>query len=177
MLLSFAQFEREVTAERVRDKIAASKAKGFWMGGTVPIGYRTEARSLQPAPEEAALVRGIFARYLALGSVSKLKSELDAPGIRTPERLHRSGSRGGGAAISRGRLYDLLANDPCRFDRLVYFVDNRDQAAAEAVGRIWVSAPARRPRGDRCRRPLPGRAAGRCGSRATGRRRARPAPA
>ena len=110
VLLSFAQFEREVTAERVRDKIAASKAKGMWMGGTVPIGYRTEARSLQPVPEEAALVRRIFARYLALGSVSKLKAELDAAGLRTPDRLHRSGSRGGGAAFSRGKLYALLAN-------------------------------------------------------------------
>ena len=110
VLLSFAQFEREVTAERVRDKIAASKAKGMWMGGPVPIGYRTEARSLQPVPEEAALVRRIFERYLALGSVSKLKAELDAAGIRTPDRLHRSGSRGGGAAFSRGKLYALLAN-------------------------------------------------------------------
>ena len=113
VLLSFAQFEREVTAERVRDKIAASKAKGIWMGGPVPIGYRTAARSLQPAPEEAALVRRIFARYLALGSVGKLKAELDAAGLRTPERLHRSGSRGGGAAFSRGRLYALLANPLC----------------------------------------------------------------
>ena len=69
VLLSFAQFEREVTAERVRDKIAASKAKGMWMGGVVPIGYRAAARSLQPVPEEAALVQRIFERYLALGSV------------------------------------------------------------------------------------------------------------
>ena len=110
VLLSFAQFEREVTAERVRDKIAASKAKGMWMGGVVPIGYRAEARSLQPVPEEAALVQRIFARYLALGSVHRLKAELDAAGIRTPERRHRDGSRSGGAAFSRGKLYDLLAN-------------------------------------------------------------------
>ena len=110
VLLSFAQFEREVTAERVRDKIAASKAKGMWMGGPVPIGYRAEARSLQPVPDEAALVRRIFERYLALGSVHKLKAELDAAGIRTPERRHRNGSGRGGAAFSRGRLYNLLAN-------------------------------------------------------------------
>ena len=63
VLLSFAQFEREVTAERIRDKIAASKAKGMWMGGTVPIGYRVEARKLLPVPAEAALVRRIFDRY------------------------------------------------------------------------------------------------------------------
>jgi site-specific DNA recombinase len=110
VLLSFAQFEREVTAERVRDKIAASKAKGMWMGGPVPIGYRAEARSLQPVPEEAALVRQIFERYLALGSVHRLKAELDGAGIRTPERLHRDGGRSGGAAFSRGKLYTLLAN-------------------------------------------------------------------
>ena len=110
VLLSFAQFEREVTAERVRDKIAASKAKGMWMGGVVPIGYRAEARSLQPVPEEAALVQRIFARYLALGSVHRLKAELDAAGLRTPERRHRDGSCSGGAAFSRGKLYALLAN-------------------------------------------------------------------
>ena len=110
VLLSFAQFEREVTAERVRDKIAASKAKGMWMGGVVPIGYRAEARSLQPVPEEAALVRQIFERYLALGSMLRLKAELDAAGIRTPERQHRNGRSSGGAAFSRGRLYNLLAN-------------------------------------------------------------------
>ena len=110
VLLSFAQFEREVTAERVRDKIAASKAKGMWMGGVVPIGYRAAARSLQPVPEEAALVQQIFTRYLALGSVRRLKAELDEAGIRTPERLHRNGRGSGGAAFSRGRLYNLLAN-------------------------------------------------------------------
>jgi site-specific DNA recombinase len=110
VLLSFAQFEREVTAERVRDKIAASKAKGMWMGGVVPIGYRAEARSLQPVPDEAALVQRIFTRYLALGSVQRLKAELDGAGIRTPQRLHRSGRSSGRAAFSRGRLYNLLAN-------------------------------------------------------------------
>ena len=110
VLLSFAQFEREVTAERVRDKIAASKAKGMWMGGVVPIGYRADGRSLQPVPEEAALVRQIFARYLALGSVQRLKAELDAAGLRTPERRHRDGSCSGAAAFSRGKLYTLLAN-------------------------------------------------------------------
>jgi DNA invertase Pin-like site-specific DNA recombinase len=110
VLLSFAQFEREVTAERVRDKIAASKAKGMWMGGVVPIGYRAEARSLQPVPEEAEMVRHIFERYLALGSVQRLKAELDGAGIRTPERPHRNGRSSGRAAFSRGKLYNMLAN-------------------------------------------------------------------
>ena len=109
VLLSFAQFEREVTAERVRDKIAASKAKGMWMGGVVPIGYRAEARSLQPVPEEAALVQRIFARYLALGSVHRLKAELDAAGIRTPERPHRERTQ-----QRRCRLLPRQALQPAR---------------------------------------------------------------
>ena len=110
VLLSFAQFEREVTAERVRDKIAASKAKGMWMGGVVPIGYCAAARTLRPVPDEAALVQQIYTRYLVLGSVQRLKAELDGAGICTPERLHRNGRGSGGAAFSRGRLYNLLAN-------------------------------------------------------------------
>ena len=110
VLLSFSQFERELAAERIRDKIAASKVRGLWMGGTVPIGYRAEARTLTAVPEEAALVTRIFERYLALGSVNRLKAELDAAGIRTPERRHRNGRRSGGAAFSRGKLYAMLAN-------------------------------------------------------------------
>ena len=110
VLLSFAQFEREVTAERIRDKIAASKAKGMWMGGTVPIGYRSEARSLVPEPGEAKLVRRIFERYLALGSVTALKAELKQEGMRTPIRRHRSGRSSGGRPFSRGKLYALLTN-------------------------------------------------------------------
>ena len=70
VLLSFAQFEREVTGERIRDKIAASKRKGLWMGGVVPMGYRVEDRKLVLDEEEAATVRKIFERYLALRSIS-----------------------------------------------------------------------------------------------------------
>ena len=110
VLLSFAQFEREVTAERIRDKIAASKARGMWMGGIVPIGYRPEGRSLVPVPEEAATVQRIFERYLALGSVNALRAELEADGFRTPERRHRSGRTSGGTAFSRGKLYVMLTN-------------------------------------------------------------------
>jgi DNA invertase Pin-like site-specific DNA recombinase len=110
VLLSFAQFEREVTAERIRDKVRASKAKGMWMGGTVPIGFRVEARRLVSVPEEAALVRRIYERYLALGSVGLLKAELDRSGILTPIREHRNGKRSGAAAFSRGQLYCLIAN-------------------------------------------------------------------
>jgi DNA invertase Pin-like site-specific DNA recombinase len=110
VLLSFAQFEREVTAERIRDKIAASKRKGMWMGGVVPIGYRVDARSLTPASEEVPLVRRVFERYLALGSVTKLKDELDRSGIRTPERRGRDGGSAGGHRFSRGKLYAMLRN-------------------------------------------------------------------
>ena len=74
MLLSFAQFEREVTAERIRDKIAASKARGMWMGGVPPLGYAPNARSLTIVEEQAALVRHIFSRYLALGTVRLLET-------------------------------------------------------------------------------------------------------
>ena len=77
VLLSFAQFEREVTGERIRDKIAASKKKGIWMGGVVPLGYRVENRALHVVEEHAAFVRGLFRRYLEIGSVVRLKAILD----------------------------------------------------------------------------------------------------
>ena len=110
VLLSFAQFEREVTAERIRDKIAASKKKGMWMGGVVPIGYRVAARKLLPHPEEAAQVREIFERYLALGTVPKLQAEMELRGLRTPQRTSVGGRVTGGAIFSRGKLYHLLTN-------------------------------------------------------------------
>src|SRR6059058_3380343 len=83
VLLSFAQFEREVTGERIRDKIAASKKKGIWMGGPVPLGYRCIDKKLVVVPEEAEAVRIIFTRYLALGSIAALIEDLDRLGIRT----------------------------------------------------------------------------------------------
>ena len=86
MLLSFAQFEREVTAERIRDKIAASKAKGMWMGGTPPLGYRPYGRSLAIVDEHAALVRDIHARYLSLGNVRLVADELHRAKVTVPLR-------------------------------------------------------------------------------------------
>src|SRR5258707_14546385 len=88
ILLSFAQFEREVIGERVRDKIAASKKKGMWMGGLAPLGYAAQDRKLIVVPEEAQAVRRIFARYRELGSVRRLKQELDKAGIRS-KQAHR----------------------------------------------------------------------------------------
>ena len=109
MLLSFAQFEREVTAERIRDKIAASKAKGMWMGGTPPIGYAPDGRSLVVVEEHAALVREVFARYLVLGNVRRVVEALHAEGIRSPVRIMaKSGKSFGGVPLSRGQIYNLL---------------------------------------------------------------------
>ena len=83
VLLSFAQFEREVIGERIRDKIAASKKKGMWMGGVPPLGYRGRDRKLLIVDSEAELVRSIFRRYAELGSVRLLKAELEAQGINS----------------------------------------------------------------------------------------------
>jgi site-specific DNA recombinase len=112
MLLSFAQFEREVTAERIRDKIAASKAKGMWMGGTPPLGYRPDGRSLTIVEEHAELIRNLFRRYLELCNVRLLAESLQAEGIRTPvrERTTGRGKQFGGAVFSRGQLYKILSN-------------------------------------------------------------------
>jgi site-specific DNA recombinase len=110
MLLSFAQFEREVTGERIRDKIAASKRKGIWMGGTVPLGYRVKDRRLVVVPGEAAQVRHIMERYIALGSVPELVADLERDGYRTKVQKGASGPHKGGCVYRRGTLYHLLSN-------------------------------------------------------------------
>jgi DNA invertase Pin-like site-specific DNA recombinase len=110
MLLSFAQFEREVTAERIRDKISASKARGMWMGGTPPLGYKPDGRSLAVVHEHADLIRRIYDRYLELGSVRSLAIELDSDRVRTPVRTRTNGGQIGGARFSRGQLYQILKN-------------------------------------------------------------------
>jgi site-specific DNA recombinase len=110
VLLSFAQFEREVTGERIRDKIAASKARGMWMGGVVPIGYEVKERKLIAVPREAERVRHIFTRYLDLGSVYALQAELAEKDIRTKKRIGRDGKITGNAHFSRGALYQMLRN-------------------------------------------------------------------
>jgi site-specific DNA recombinase len=110
VLLSFAQFEREVTGERIRDKIAASKRKGMWMGGTVPVGYDLRDRKLFVNTEEAEHVMKIFRLYLELGCVAKLKARLDRDGVQSKARISRSGKKSGGRIYSRGALYCLLQN-------------------------------------------------------------------
>jgi site-specific DNA recombinase len=109
VLLSFAQFEREVTGERIRDKIAASKAKGMWMGGVVPLGYRVEARKLLVEDTEADTVRLILERYLKLGSVQALQAELATRGIMGRARMKR-GELVPPKPMSRGALYLMLSN-------------------------------------------------------------------
>ena len=100
VLLSFAQFEREVTGERIRDKIAASKKKGMWMGGAVPLGYKVEERKLLPEPEEAKTTRHIFNRYLETGCVRLLMKALRSEGVRSRKSQ----------VLSRGALYGMLSN-------------------------------------------------------------------
>jgi DNA invertase Pin-like site-specific DNA recombinase len=110
VLLSFAQFEREVTGERIRDKIAASKKKGIWMGGNVPLGYDAEERTLVINPAEAETVRRIFALYRELGCVRRVKEEIDRLGLRTKSSTTANGTERGGKPFSRGHLYTLLSN-------------------------------------------------------------------
>jgi DNA invertase Pin-like site-specific DNA recombinase len=110
VLLSFAQFEREVTGERIRDKIAASKQKGMWMGGLVPIGYDAIDRRLVVNQAEAETVREIFRCYLELGSVRFLMEDLNRRGIRSKVRVAKNGKRAGGSLFFRGALYGLLSN-------------------------------------------------------------------
>jgi site-specific DNA recombinase len=110
MLLSFAQFEREITGERIRDKVTASKKRGIWMGGAVPFGYRVENRALHIVEEHAAFVRALFQRYLEIGSVVRLKAALDAENVRLPVRIVGTGRSTGGGLISRGHIYHMLSN-------------------------------------------------------------------
>jgi len=110
VLLSFAQFEREVIGERIRDKIAASKRKGMWMGGVPPLGYRAQDGKLVIVDSEAEIVRFIFRRYAELGSVRLLKDELEARGIHSKLRTSASGRISGGKPFARGALYLMLQN-------------------------------------------------------------------
>jgi site-specific DNA recombinase len=110
VLLSFAQFEREVTGERIRDKIAASKQKGMWMGGLVPLGYDVIDRRLVVNQSEAETVQEIFRRYLELGSVRLLMEDLNRRGIRSKVRIAKNSRKSGGNQFFRGALYVLLSN-------------------------------------------------------------------
>jgi DNA invertase Pin-like site-specific DNA recombinase len=110
VLLSFAQFEREVTAERIRDKIAASKRKGLWVGGMVPLGYGLNDGKLSIHQDEAKTVRLIFERYLELGSVNRLVADLRAKGLTSKVRKLSSGAIRGGVPFTQGPLFYMLRN-------------------------------------------------------------------
>ena len=110
VLLSFAQFEREVTGERIRDKFAASKAKGMWMGGKPPLGYEPNGRTLTINETEAEHVRLIFGRFIALRSVITLEPELERLGVMAKQWTSAAGMAYGGHLITRGGLYTILTN-------------------------------------------------------------------
>ncbi len=110
ILLSFAQFEREVTGERIRDKIALSKQKGMWMGGYVPLGYDLASRKLVSNEPEAELVRRIFSRFIRLGSTTLLCKELNEQGYRSKQRRSRDGQMSGGHPFNKTTLYKILNN-------------------------------------------------------------------
>jgi site-specific DNA recombinase len=110
VLLSFAQFEREVTSERIRDKIAASKRKGLWVGGPLPLGYEMKDGKIAVVENEAERVRLIYRRYLELSGVNALVRDLKDKDIRTKIRLRATGATHGGILFERGSLFYLLRN-------------------------------------------------------------------
>jgi site-specific DNA recombinase len=142
VLLSFAQFEREVTGERIRDKIAASKKKGMWMGGVAPLGYDVKDKQLIVNPPEARVVREIFDQYLALGSVAALKQYLDRRKLRTKLRTSASGQAFEGKLYSRGGLYKLL-NNQVYTGRIAHRGESHEgQQQAIVTPEIWQKAQA-----------------------------------
>jgi site-specific DNA recombinase len=184
VLLSFAQFEREVTSERIRDKIAASKRRGLWVGGMVPLGYESRDKKLVVLDEEAERVRLIFRRYLELGSLDSLMRDLRERGVITKVRRLSNGNTIGGIPFTRGPLAYLLRNrfyvgevvyrgEVCPaehepilarelFDAVRVKLANQHQtyprgrtgSAALLMGRIYDD------RGNRMTRPMPRRAGG-----------------
>lgn len=110
MLLSFAQFEREVTAERIRDKIVASKKKGLWMGGNVPLGYEPDGRTLKIKEPDAQIIRTIYDLYQKHGTVREVKTQADKLGLKTAIRTLSSGRLKGGTSFSFGHIYHILTN-------------------------------------------------------------------
>jgi len=110
VLLSFAQFEREITGERIRDKIRASKQKGMWMGGIVPLGYDLADRSLHINTGEAQTIRELYETYLKVGNVTALYREAKAAGLRTKIRVRPDGTTAGNRVLSRGHLHRILSN-------------------------------------------------------------------
>jgi DNA invertase Pin-like site-specific DNA recombinase len=134
VLLSFAQFEREIAGERIRDKFAASRRKGMWMGGTIPLGYDVRERRLIVNETEAEMVRLIFQRYLALGCVSKLRVDLDRKGIRSKQRILTSGRVLGPWRGAHINFQTIEAGSDCLRSR---GLDTLAQAGADLSHRGW----------------------------------------
>ena len=137
VLLSFAQFEREVTGERIRDKIAASKKKGMWMGGLVPFGYDCVDRKLVVNAKEAESVRRLFTLYRELGNVARLRKTLAAEGIVSKQRRGRDGVAMGGGAFSNGALFTILDNRLYRGEITHKGQVNAGQHAAIIPDDLW----------------------------------------
>ena len=158
VLLSFAQFEREVTGERIRDKIAASKKKGLWMGGPVPLGYEVIERKLVPVPEEAERVRRIMRRYLEIKTAPALLQKLHVEGVVTKVQNRTSGPHRGGIPFRRGSLFYLLKN-PVYRGKIVHRGNIYDGEHEPIVDEeLWEAVqaqlkekapPRRRPKNDR----------------------------
>lgn len=142
VLLSFAQFEREVIGERVRDKIAASKKKGMWMGGTIPLGYDVKDRKLVVNRAEAKIVVDIFQRYLRLKSVRALAEELATAGIKSKRRLRPDGTEYGHQRFSHGALYLLLQNPTYRGETTHKGHSYPGEHAAIVDERLWDAVQA-----------------------------------
>ena len=161
MLLSFAQFEREVTAERIRDKVAASKRKGLWMGGRVPLGYEKDGRTLCINEAEAETVRTLYALYRKHETLRQVKAEADRLRLRTKQRFTADGTRTGGLPFRRGHLHCLLTNPlyagRIRHQRRVYEGQHPSIIAPELWDAVQtqLQAGAAKPR----RRTTKGRAA------------------
>ncbi len=143
VLLSFAQFEREVTAERIRDKIAASKRRGLWMGGMTPLGYEAKDRTLKIDQAEAEMVRTLFKLYLDLGCVRQVKEEADRLGLRSRRRVFASGKVYGGVPFTRGRIYHLLSN-PVYVGKIRHKENTYDGQHPAIIGReVWEAVQAK----------------------------------
>ena len=162
MLLSFAQFEREVTAERIRDKVAASKRKGLWMGGRVPLGYEKDERTLRINEAEAETVQTLYALYRQHGTLRQVKAEADRLRLRTKQRFAADGTRTGWLPFRRGHLHCLLTNPlyagRIRHQRRVYEGQHPSIIAPELWDAVQtqLQAGAAKPR----RRTTKGRAVG-----------------
>ncbi len=178
MLLSFAQFEREVTAERIRDKVAASKRKGLWMGGRVPLGYEKDERTLRINEAEAETVRTLYALYRKHGTLRQVKADADRLGLRTKRRFAADGTLTGGLPFRRGHLHCLLTNPlyagRIRHQRRVYEGQHPSIIAPELWDAVQtqLQAGAAKPRrrttkGRATRSPLAGKLFDETGDRLT----------